>query len=397
MTLEEHWLRQRETALAWLRVGFSLIAAVVLHFNPERGAKFPILSNVALYGFIAYAFAILYVLTKGKSLKAVGIVSTALDLICVTLIVFSTRGSNSPFFVYYLFPVITASTRYGLKGSLPVALIGVALYGFMRFSPIFERPIAIDTFTVRSIYMLTLAFIFGLLNDVERRQNQKLSLLYNTAAEAAAQEERRRIARELHDRVLQVLASLRLRAEACRRHLIARPAELEHELESIESAAKTTITEIRRFLATKDSSYDLMAGALKQRLKDELGFLRHSMGVKVSMETNLDGRGLPQGVEQEIYYVLREGILNVARHSLASEVFLSVSHNGTAFNAHLKDNGIGFNYSATENGSNYGLRSMRERVERLGGRFAIQSAPGKGTGISIFIPVPADKSPDESQ
>jgi signal transduction histidine kinase len=396
MTSEEHWLHQRESVFAWLRVGFSLIAAIILLFNPARGAGYPILSQFALYGFFIYSLITLYFLTRGRSTDLVGKLSTGLDLFWVTLIVFSTRGSNSPFFVYYLFPVITASTRYGIKGSLPVALIGVACYGYMRFSPIYDRPIAIDTYIIRSIYMLTLASIFGFLSDLERKQNKKLSLLYRTAAEAATQEERRRIARELHDRVLQVLASLRLRAEACRKHLMNRPDELKRELQSIEEAAGITITEIRRFLAKKDNPYDLMAGTLEQRLKEELGFLRDGMGMMVVFHSNLDGGGILQEAEQEVYYVLREGIVNVARHSRASELNLSLVQSGAELNVSLEDNGIGFGANSIDSGAGYGLTSMRERIEKIGGQFNIQSAPGKGTQISFKVPMSSELAGTEN-
>ena len=65
--------------------------------------------------------------------EAFGFITTALDLVGVSLIVFSTGGTATPFFVYYSFPMITASSRYGIKGGLIAAAVGTLTYGFIRF------------------------------------------------------------------------------------------------------------------------------------------------------------------------------------------------------------------------------------------------------------------------
>ena len=115
-------------------------------------------------------------------------------------------------FVYYFFPIITASSRYGMKGGLSAAVAGALTYGFIRFYFDWEDSLGIDRFVVRSIYLFVLAYIFGFLTEFESKQNQKLLALSKTAAEVATLEERRRITQELHDGLLQSLASLILLA-----------------------------------------------------------------------------------------------------------------------------------------------------------------------------------------
>jgi signal transduction histidine kinase len=91
-------------------------------------------------------------------------------------------------------------------------------------------------------------------------------------------------------------------------------------------------------------------------------------------------------VERELYFTLREGVINAVRHSRASELRLSLANDNGSCRASLEDDGTGFDLAATEGGSHYGLRIMRERIEKLGGRFTIETAPGKGTRISITVP-----------
>ena len=136
MPLEEQWQQQKEKVLGWIRLGFSIAAIVVIQLNPERAARFPVLSYFSLYTFFIYSLSILYLARSEKTdSKKIGLITTCLDILWVSLMVYSTGGSRTPFFVFYLFPVITASSRYGMKGGLLVAVVGVTLYGFIRFDP----------------------------------------------------------------------------------------------------------------------------------------------------------------------------------------------------------------------------------------------------------------------
>ena len=109
MTPQDQWIFQKERILAWLRVGFAVVAVAVIQFNPARVARFPLLSYISLGSFLFYSFVILYFTVRGRAdSKKIGLTTTCLDTIWISLIVFSTGGSATPFFVYYFFPVITA-------------------------------------------------------------------------------------------------------------------------------------------------------------------------------------------------------------------------------------------------------------------------------------------------
>lgn len=386
MTPEEQWLRQKEKVVAYVRLAFSVAAILVIQLNPARIARFPLLSQLSLSGFLLYSLLVAYLARRERlNFKSVGLWTTCFDLIWVSLIVFSTGGSRTPFFVYYLFPVITASSRYGVKGSLIVAAIGSSLYGLTRFSGVWLDPIPLDTYFIRGIYLIVLAYIFGFISQFEKRQNEKLLALYRTAADAAVEQERRRIASELHDRLLQVLASLALRLETCRQHLIGRPQELSRELELMEKATRESMREIRTFLAGNWSA-DFPPGTLREKISEDLKFLRDGLGLNVIFDSEPEDWSPPQRIEQEVYWVLREALLNVARHAHASSVEILLRATGSQMEGSVTDDGIGFDPAVpAQNG--FGLASMRERVAKLGGTLTFESGPGKGTRIAFRIPL----------
>ena len=387
-SLEQIWIQQRETILAWLRLGFSLVAIVVVYVDPDFD-RLPVLYSVARYSFVGYSLIVLSITRRPRRLDSAkfGVWTTCLDLFWVSLIDFS-GGPGTPFFVYYLFPVITASARIGIKGSLVVAFVGVTIYASTRFllPSYWTRPFELDAFVVRCVYLLALAYMFGFLSEFEKKQNLKLMALNKTAGETAIHEERRRVARELHDRLLQVLASLSLRLEVCRKHMKGDRSELSHELEVMEKAAKDSIAEIRSFLAGQ-MDHDCAAGALVEKIKEEMKFLRDGMGVKMVFESVPEELNLPPAVEKELYLVLREGLLNVARHSHASEAMLSLHAKDGELRGVLVDDGVGFDDGNVSSGKGYGLDNMEERIKRVGGRFSINSIPGRGTRVSFAVPL----------
>jgi signal transduction histidine kinase len=206
----------------------------------------------------------------------------------------------------------------------------------------------------------------------------------------AVTEERQRISRELHDRVLQLLSSIRLRAETFRSQPPDDRPAVENELRTIEDNIERAITEIRNLLTENQSGEELQAGSLERRLKQELEIFCARTGFKLDFRCAIGPHNLPIIVERELYFTLREAILNAVRHSRASELHLSLKTSARGCEARLRDNGVGFDSASSEGTSHYGLKGMRERIRKIGGALVIDTAPGKGTDIKITIPLGAD-------
>ena len=202
----------------------------------------------------------------------------------------------------------------------------------------------------------------------------------------AVTEERQRISRELHDRVLQLLSGARLRAESSRRRLLNDRQALERELATIEESIDKAITEIRNLLTENQDPEELQAGSLERRLKQELEIFRARTGFKLDFHCTVGVRNLPPMIERELYFTLREGILNAVRHSRATELYLALTTTPEGCQAILRDNGVGFETTAGDTSSHYGLKGMRGRIGKIGGEIRFDTFPGKGTEIKITVP-----------
>lgn len=208
------------------------------------------------------------------------------------------------------------------------------------------------------------------------------------AIAAAVFDERLRLSRELHDRALQLLTSARMRLDSCHHHLQHDPSVVEKELLVIEDSLDRAITEIRNILAENQAGEPMQAGSLERRLKEELSIFSARSGFQIDLHCAVDAHDMPIAIEKELYFTLREGVLNAVRHARASEIHLSLSRGPAGYQAQLSDNGVGFIPAATEGGNHYGLKGMKERIAKLRGTLDIESAPGAGTKITIAIPYP---------
>jgi signal transduction histidine kinase len=391
--LEQDWILQREKAVTWLRVAFAVVAIAVIQLNPSRVARFPALSIFTLGAFFLYSIVSLYFASKNwRGASRIGAITTSLDVVWIALIVYSTGGTRTPFFFYYTFPVITAGLRWGLTGSVPVAFIGVLAYAIMRLTLTAEsgaEPIGMDTIVVRSLYLIFLGCIFGYISEFERKQNQKVLALSHTAGQVAALQERRRIMFELHDGILQSLATLILRLEACRSRMPQSEADIDRELRDIEELTRSSMKEIRQFLAGKDTQ-PLSHGMLTEKVRDELQFLRDGLGIRAILETEPEELELPPEVERAVYYVLREGLTNVTRHSHATRVEIHLHRREKTLQGKLVDDGVGMSSQTNGDAHGLGLKSMKERIEKLGGELSVKSSPGQGTNISFTISLARD-------
>jgi signal transduction histidine kinase len=255
-------------------------------------------------------------------------------------------------------------------------------------------PIGIDIVLVRSLYLIVLAGIFGYISEFERKQNQRLLALSRTAGEVAAHEERRRIMFELHDGILQSLATLILRLESCRGRLPESQEELANEVRSLEDLTRDSMTQIRQFLTGKDTR-PLVAGTLVEKLREEARFLRDGMGLDVILESEPEELDLPQEIEREVYYVLREALTNVTRHSHASKVALQLKQDKDKLAGSLIDNGVGFSQKTPNNTRGFGMIGMEQRIKKIGGELFVKSSPGQGTNLSFVVSL-AEYQPQDS-
>lgn len=204
------------------------------------------------------------------------------------------------------------------------------------------------------------------------------------AAALAAMDERRRLARDLHDAVTQSLYSLTLLAETARRH--ARGGDWKAADEYVERLGELTgqsmkelrllVHELRPSLLEKEG----LVGALQARLD---AVERHS-GIQARLTVNLD-RKLPPTTQLQYYRVAEEALNNALKHAAATAVHITIQASDDEVTMEICDNGKGFDPARTGSGG-LGLVSMRERLEKMGGRFELITSPGAGTTLRVSSP-----------
>lgn len=197
--------------------------------------------------------------------------------------------------------------------------------------------------------------------------------------------ERRRISRELHDEAGQSLLVARLQLELLER---SAPASWEGrtQLGQTRAVVERTIVEIRRILAALSPAVleHLGLGAAVRQLT---AHFRALCPARVTLRIVLDRR-LDRKIETVAYRLVQECYHNIARHSGASHIKVSLRSTDCSLGLRIEDNGVGFDLDAAMARRNsFGLAGMRERVTLLGGSFEIRSAPGKGTAIAVRLPL----------
>ncbi len=217
---------------------------------------------------------------------------------------------------------------------------------------------------------------------------------------SAQEEERRRIARELHDETAQSLATLGIYIDTTlQSSRAAMPPSLETGLHRVREVADRTLAGVRSIIADLRPSLldDLgLAAALRWQVQHRL----EEAGIRVDVQVRGEGYRLPPSIETALYRILQEAITNIIKYAAASyvEIDLDLSRSDVV-TARIEDNGRGFDPALLaptrhpERG--IGLFGMLERASLVGGTLQIDSSPGEGTEIRVSIPLPASPPADE--
>jgi signal transduction histidine kinase len=227
----------------------------------------------------------------------------------------------------------------------------------------------------------------ALYEEVKRKDAARGELLKRVIS--AQEEERRRIARELHDETSQNLSVLAMGLETAG---VAPPggAVTRDKLGGLKDLAVKTLDGVHRLV------YDLRPSVL-----DDLGLpagLRwyaenrlEPLGVRVSLMVTGEERRLPVEVETALFRIGQEAISNIARHANAANVFLGLGFQEQQVTLEVEDDGEGFDVAAVEPRSGnhgWGVLGMRERATLFGGSLDLVSTPGAGTRIQVSVPIP---------
>jgi signal transduction histidine kinase len=204
----------------------------------------------------------------------------------------------------------------------------------------------------------------------------------------AQEDERKRIARELHDETTQSLAVLAMGIESAATAI--RAGGPTPRLDEVKALAVRTLEEVHRLILD-----------LRPAVLDDLGLFSAirwyaerylvTRGIAVRCEISELERRLPPEFEIALFRIAQEAMNNIARHAQAESVLIQLAPEGRELRIEIEDDGQGFDQAVQpQDRPHYGLMGIRERAELLGGKVTIDSSPGQGTRLEIRVPLPGE-------
>ena len=282
--------------------------------------------------------------------------------------------------------------------SVPLVVRGRAL-GAVNFCGTERADLGADAVAVLTILAGILAPVIENLYIAERATSKEMARRQFLVRELeASEDERQRIARELHDGLGQTLTGLAVNIDGAMA-LLTQPGKEDAAFASLQrsrDAAAAALQDIRRVIL-----------ALRPTVLDDMGlfpaletYARRVLG-EASIRLQVRSTGQPErlapAVENVVFRVMQEAINNAARHSGAQTCRLTLSNTRTALRAVVEDDGKGF-YADPEadDTKHYGLRGMQERVDIIGGKLKLTSKPGSGSKVEVRVSHKEDHGREDS-
>ncbi len=290
----------------------------------------------------------------------------------------------------------TYATAFGFLTAFVICIVlAMILFYFLRvrlnlITQTLKRINAGETALTIPPNWLLLAELTQEVNLLGTNQQQTRHLrgqLVHQISEAAAQEERNRLARDLHDSIKQQIFSISVSAAAANARIETDIDGARIALQDVKQSAQEAMVEMRAMLQQL-SPAPLEKVGLLQAMRDQCNALAYRTGADVQAtfsELPPDDR-LPPGAQEAIFRITQEALSNIARHARAKHVNVTLAvQDETQLTLNIHDDGQGFD--TNERGNGMGLSNMQNRLESVNGQIDIHSTPGNGTQIQVKIPL----------
>ncbi len=211
--------------------------------------------------------------------------------------------------------------------------------------------------------------------------------LYQQVQRLAVLEERERIGMDLHDGIIQSIYAVGLMLEYSNLLLEEDPTGAKTKLSQAITSLNEVIRDIRNYILDlrpqRFQGQDL-ASALFEMIRAFRANTLIQADLRVEAESDL---GLTQGQAAGLFHIAQEALANVAKHSRARLVDVTLARDGSRVTMSIRDNGRGFDRANVRAYEGHGLRNMEARARLLGGKFAVHSEPGQGTTVTVTVPI----------
>jgi signal transduction histidine kinase len=327
------------------------------------------------------------------------------------VVYFAVQLALGAFIVYWgcgsawllLLPLASQSIELPRRGTLlvcPLLIVTIALPGLfparlLASGLVQPEGLAADTFLTALEFAMALVFVL-LFSEVVVRERQARAALdeaHRRLGEYAVQvedlataQERNRLAREIHDSLGHHLTAIHVHLEAARTLLDSQPAAdaplavLRTSLDKAQSLTQEGLAEVRRSVAALRSS-PLEGRSLPEALALLVDECRWA-GIPAGLAVTGVPRPLPLPVKHALFRAAQEGLTNVRKHASASRAEATLDYGDDVVRLTVQDDGIG----AADAGGGFGLLGVRERVQLLGGRVEVHTAPGEGFSLQVEVP-----------
>ena len=230
----------------------------------------------------------------------------------------------------------------------------------------------------------------NLLQEYKQQNNQLIAL--GKKILKAHEDERKRVAREIHDGPAQSVVNLALKLELCKRYIqISDYSKAAGEIDAVIGNVRSTAREIRTIIYDLKPSH--LEDGLVSSLRNRLEAFSEDTEINATLETSGDDSKIEYYIASTVYNIVQEALNNIQKHALAHNVNVNLSVNESEITFIIRDDGKGFDISqpgqrkSSRLKGGFGLEGMHERVGLVQGKISIESAPGKGTSISVVIPL----------